>query len=93
MRHISLRQSLLAMSLLGAALSISHVNAQESAGSTASAPAQLPKPGSTMQAVKEKFGSPSQEAPAVGIPPITRWDYPGYAVFFEHDRVLHTVIK
>jgi hypothetical protein len=27
----------------------------------------------------------------VGHPPITRWDYPAYSVFFEHDHVLHTV--
>ena len=30
---------------------------------------------------------------AVGQPPITRWDYPGFSVYFEHDRVLHTVVR
>ena len=57
----------------------------------ASAPA-TPARGSTMDDVRAKFGSPSQEVPAVGTPPITRWEYPGYIVFFEHDRVLHTVV-
>jgi hypothetical protein len=56
------------------------------------APVVTPARGATMDSVKEKFGAPSQEAPAVGQPPITRWEYPGYVVFFEHDRVLHTVI-
>jgi len=51
-----------------------------------------PARGSTMETVRAKFGAPSQEAPAVGKPPITRWDYPGYVVFFENDRVLHTVV-
>jgi hypothetical protein len=51
-----------------------------------------PNRGATMSAVREKFGAPSQEAPAVGQPPITRWEYPGYVVFFENDRVLHTVV-
>lgn len=58
---------------------------------TASAPA-TPARGSTMEDVRAKFGSPTQEVPAVGQPPITRWEYPGLVVFFEHDRVLHTVV-
>jgi hypothetical protein len=45
-----------------------------------------------MQSVRDKFGAPTQEQAAVGQPPITRWDYPGYSVFFEHDKVLHTVV-
>lgn len=56
------------------------------------APAQTPGRGLTMAQVKDKFGSPSQENPAVGTPPISRWEYPGYVVFFESDRVLHTVV-
>jgi hypothetical protein len=24
--------------------------------------------------------------------PITRWDYPQFSVYFEHDRVLHSVL-
>lgn len=53
----------------------------------------LPKParGMTMQAVEAQFGTPAQKRSAVGQPPITRWDYPGFAVYFEHDRVLHAV--
>ena len=49
-----------------------------------------------MQAVEQKFGQPSQRHNAVGgggvkHPPITRWDYPGFSVFFENDRVIHSV--
>ncbi|MBC7982928.1 MAG: hypothetical protein H7Y02_03645 [Candidatus Obscuribacterales bacterium] len=53
---------------------------------------ERPTRGSTMDAVRSKFGTPTQEVAPVGAPPISRWDYPGYAVFFEHDRVLHTVV-
>lgn len=61
--------------------------------STATASAPLtPARGSSMVDVKAKFGAPSQEMPSVGQPPITRWEYPGYVVFFENDRVLHTVL-
>ena len=60
--------------------------------STGPAPS-VPARGSTMDGVKAKFGAPSQEGPPVGTPAITRWDYAGFAVFFENDKVLHTVIS
>ena len=50
-----------------------------------------PKRGSTMATVQSRFGEPITRHAAVGEPPITRWDYPQFAVFFEHDRVLHAV--
>lgn len=51
-----------------------------------------PKRGSTMSAVQGRFGEPTTRHATVGQPPITRWDYPQFAVFFEHDRVLHAVL-
>jgi hypothetical protein len=51
-----------------------------------------PKRGSTMSDVEAKFGAPSAKHDAVGAPPITRWDYPNFSVFFEHDRVIHAVV-
>ena len=51
----------------------------------------LPRSGATMERVEERFGQPDERRPAVGDPPITRWDYEGYSVYFEHDRVLRTV--
>jgi hypothetical protein len=52
-----------------------------------------PKPsrGMTMQAVEAQFGAPAQKRGTVGKPPITRWDYAGFAVYFEFDRVVHAV--
>ena len=54
---------------------------------------QLPRPhrGITMAEVEKRFGAPLNRHPTVGEPPITRWDYNGFAVFFEHDRVIHAV--
>jgi len=52
----------------------------------------LPKNGQTMQAIETKFGAPQQRHNAVGEPPITRWDYSEYSVYFEHDRVLYSVL-
>lgn len=51
-----------------------------------------PRRGSTMSDVEKHFGAPSEKHPTVGQPPITRWDYAGFSVFFEHDRVIHSVV-
>ncbi|HTP39763.1 MAG TPA: hypothetical protein VMI92_09340 [Steroidobacteraceae bacterium] len=51
-----------------------------------------PGRGLTMTQVEKKFGAPTERHPAVGKPPITRWDYPGFSVFFEHQWVIHSVV-
>jgi outer membrane protein assembly factor BamE (lipoprotein component of BamABCDE complex) len=51
-----------------------------------------PKRGSTMGEVEKHFGAPLTRHPTVGKPPITRWDYNAFSVFFEHDRVIHAVV-
>lgn len=53
---------------------------------------QRPAPGITMKEVEAQFGAPQERHPSVGEPPITRWDYPGFSVFFDHDRVIHSVV-
>jgi hypothetical protein len=50
-----------------------------------------PTRGSSMSAVESRFGAPTTRHQAVGRPPITRWDYPGFSVFFEYDHVIHAV--
>ena len=51
-----------------------------------------PERGMKMDAVEARYGAPATRYPAVGQPPITRWDYPGFVVFFENDLVLHAVV-
>jgi hypothetical protein len=57
------------------------------------APTEVARPvrGSTMATVEARFGAPQSRHEAVGSPPITRWDYAGFSVFFEKDRVIHAV--
>jgi hypothetical protein len=50
-----------------------------------------PKRGMTMQQVASKFGDPATKVPAVGSPPISRWEYPGFIVYFERDYVIDSV--
>jgi len=51
----------------------------------------MPKRGLTMKAVRKRYGAPQRRIPPVGKPPITRWVYPGYIVYFEHQYVIHSV--
>jgi hypothetical protein len=52
---------------------------------------ERPTRGMSMRAVEQRFGEPATRHAAVGQPPITRWDYQGFSVFFEHDKVIHAV--
>ncbi|HLZ99539.1 MAG TPA: hypothetical protein VKP66_16515 [Steroidobacteraceae bacterium] len=51
-----------------------------------------PARGMTMDQVSAKFGAPASKTPAVGKPPISRWEYPGFVVYFEHEHVIHSVV-
>lgn len=80
-----------AMPAVGNALTLTQVthHIQDSA---------LPQRGASKAAVLQAFGTPAvQRAPVGGDrpqqPPITRWDYHGYSVFFERDTVIDVVVE
>jgi len=52
---------------------------------------ERPSRGMSKSAVEARFGQPASRHTAVGQPPISRWDYPGFSVFFEHEYVIHAV--
>jgi hypothetical protein len=52
-----------------------------------------PTRGLTMTKVEAKYGAPTQRSAAVGEPPITRWEYPGFVVYFEREYVIHSVTR
>ncbi len=47
----------------------------------------------SMDQVRGRFGEPVNIIPWVGDPPITRWVYDEYTVYFEYDRVIHSVVN
>lgn len=51
----------------------------------------LPNRGDTTDAVLDRFGLADEEHPAVGNPPIRRWDYRYFSVYFEQGRVIDSV--
>jgi hypothetical protein len=59
--------------------------------------AEMPKRGLSMDDVEKHFGAPVTRHPTVGggsaaQPPITRWDYNGFSVVFEGNRVVDSVV-
>lgn len=52
-----------------------------------------PTNGQSMDQVKSNFGEPAITYPAIGEPPITRWNYSKFSVYFEHQLVIHSVVN
>ncbi len=53
---------------------------------------EVPAKGMSTGQVTRKFGEPLEVIIPVGEPPISRWLYEDYTVYFEGDFVIHTVI-
>ena len=54
---------------------------------------QMPVRGMSMEQVESSYGAPLARRAPVGDPPITRWEYQSFIVFFEYKRVIHSVQK
>ena len=87
--------TLAAASLLTIACSLGHAETVVVDDKVALRESTLPVPerGATMKAVETQFGAPATRHAAVGKPPITRWDYAGFSVYFEYDHVVHSVAR
>ena len=60
--------------------------------------ATLPRRGMLMNQVESQFGAPSTKHAPVGggspqQPPITRWSYPEFTVYFENNHVVNAVVN
>lgn len=53
----------------------------------------VPQNGQSKAEVEAAFGAPKEATGPVGDPPITRWTYERWSVYFEFDRVLFTVLN
>lgn len=51
----------------------------------------MPQRGSSMSAVEQRFGEPEIRHNAVGAPPITKWTYADFTVYFEGQWVIDSV--
>ena len=53
----------------------------------------VPHNGQSKTEVEAAFGAPQASTDPVGDPPITRWTYQRWTVYFEFDRVVFTVLN
>jgi hypothetical protein len=54
---------------------------------------ERPTLGMSKEEVEKRFGEPVKWTEAKGQPPISSWDYPKFKVYFEGERVIHSVVK
>ncbi|MCW8919119.1 MAG: hypothetical protein OQL08_09940 [Gammaproteobacteria bacterium] len=95
MRSLSLTSALLLFTLGGSAPLFAEVLEMQQTGPTTPVPAgmAIPVRGMHMQQVEQMYGKPKSIEAPVGKPPITRWDYADYTVYFEYSYVIQSVVK
>ena len=86
MKHAALLLSLTLLPLPALAETLEIPVGQQGADLT-----DLPQLGQSKRSVLERYGLADEEHPPVGKPPITRWDYREFSVYFEYDHVLNSV--
>ena len=52
----------------------------------------LPRTGLSESSVRNRWGEPKSVTGPVGEPPIRQWHYEDFVVYFEGDRVIHSVL-
>lgn len=52
----------------------------------------LPGRGMSMAEVEKRFGPPGKKEDEIGNPPITRWLYEDFIVYFEYQYVIHAIV-
>ncbi|WP_100639669.1 hypothetical protein [Marinobacter salexigens] len=52
----------------------------------------MPRTGMTQASVRASWGQPDSIKGPIGQPPISQWHYGKFVVYFEGDRVIHSVL-
>lgn len=86
-----LRTIIICCLMIGAPVAMADVLLLEGIQAERATATQRPSRGTSMERVEAMFGMPTNRHAAVGAPPIARWEYPGFVVYFEHQHVIHTV--
>jgi hypothetical protein len=88
--------TLRSLTIIGLALGLAagtNADTLKTSGISAGEDGSRPLRGTTQAQVEANYGSPVSKRAAVGDPPISRWEYQNFTVYFEHDRVIHAVLK
>lgn len=63
----------------------------EEAMAPSAATMDMPVKGMPKEQVRQVYGEPNEIKAPVGDPPISRWVYERYTVYFEYSHVIHSV--
>jgi len=92
-----IRQKCLVLIVLATLSASSAVQAEslliENIDKSSAALTERPKRGMSMDTVASNWGQPANKNAAIGEPPISRWEYSTFIVYFEHQNVIHTVTR
>lgn len=78
---------------LSAHLSAEEINLPPAETEVTEFSVQLPGRGMSMEMVQNRFGEALEKDPAVGDPPISKWTYNNFTVYFESEFVIHAVVN
>lgn len=81
------------LAILVSACGASGAQTLDMQGTAPAASPDRPTRGMTQDNVQARYGNPESRIAPVGDPPIARWEYPGFIVYFEYDKVIHSVVK
>ena len=90
---MSMLRKITILALLAGAYGVAGAQTLDMEGASGSQSSERPTRGMTAERVEERFGMPEARVAPVGDPPIMRWEYANFVVFFEYDRVIHAVAK
>ena len=93
---MSIRKTVALLSLLAAGGALAQGDTLDMRGTADAVRAEQagkPTRGMTQDRVRSVYGAPQTEDAAVGEPPISRWHYADFIVYFEYDRVIHAVSR
>ena len=78
---------------LSSNLSAEEINIPTPESNTTEYTVQLPGRGMSMEMVQNRFGEATEKFSAVGTPPISKWIYNTFTVYFESEFVIHAVVN
>ena len=83
----------LLLALFASSLALGDTLLLEGISIDATTASERPSRGMSMASVEARYGAPTGRVAAIGDPPITRWEYPTFIVYFEYDHVIHAAVR
>ena len=87
------RRTIVLAALLGLGMACPVIIATAVSAEIVAQSATGPSRGMSMEQVENRYGEPTYRYDSVGDPPITRWEYADFVVYFEYRYVIHSVSK